>query len=221
MRVAHGGSLMHRRFARVMVLASGLTMMLVCASAVGEDPTVQSAPTDHPASGDLRVWRVDGATSRADFQVLALAMIPIRGQFTNLAGLVSRGHSLDAVRVMVPMAGLKMRSPDKRRWALSDEFFDAERFPEIEFEATLAPEASLSALQVGQRIAGNLTMHGRIASQDFRLTRSNCDLTVPKACELDLEADIRRSRFGLDRHSFTLADTVSMKITLHLEPLAP
>lgn len=207
--------------ASALVLASGMTWAVVGASALGDDPKVPSVPTDYPASSDLQVWRVDGAKSRADFQVLALAMIPIRGQFSDLAGLVSRGRSLDSVRVLVPMAGLKMRSPDKRRWALSDEFFDAERFPEIEFEATLAPELSLVALKVGQSIAGNLSMHGQVASQDFRLARSTCDLTVAAACELDLEADIRRSRFGLDRHSFTLADTVSMKITLHLEPLAP
>lgn len=207
--------------ASALVLASGMTWAVVGASALGDDPKVPSVPTDKPASSDLQVWRVDGAKSRADFQVLALAMIPIRGQFSDLAGLVSRGRSLDSVRVLVPMAGLKMRSPDKRRWALSDEFFDAERFPEIEFEATLAPELSLVALKVGQSIAGNLSMHGQVASQDFRLARSTCDLTVAAACELDLEADIRRSRFGLDRHSFTLADTVSMKITLHLEPLAP
>ncbi|AVP97894.1 hypothetical protein C7S18_12105 [Ahniella affigens] len=203
------------------VVAGCLVAAVAFADTVPNTSPEPTAAIPVPKASDLLVWRVDSSRSRADFQILALAMIPIRGQFADLSGLVSRGHTLDSVRVLVPMSGLKMRSPDKRRWALSDEFFDAERFPEIEFEAALAPTQSLAALEVGQGIDGNLGMHGSTASQRFKLARSTCDLREPKACELDLEADIQRSRFGLDRHSFTLADTVSMKITLYLEPLTP
>lgn len=212
---------MRRRALSFVFVASGLVAVSAFASGTETMQVGQIAPPDATVGTDLQVWRVDGSRSRADFQVLALAMIPIRGQFWDLAGLVSRGRALDSVRVLVPMSGLKMRSPDKRRWALSEEFFDAKRFPEIEFEATLAPERSLALLQVGQSIDGNLSMHGGVASQRFRLARSTCNLIEHRACELELEADIQRSRFGLDRHSFTLADTVSMKITLYLEPLTP
>lgn len=181
-------------------------------------PSVAEGPDLNAA---VQVWRVDSHRSRADFQILALAMIPIRGQFSDLAGSVSLGMDLDAVTVVVPMSGLRMRSPEKRRWALSDAFFDAPKFPEIQFEAVLARTSTLAALQAGQRIEGQLSMHGQTASQSFALTRSTCDLTEPKPCDLDLEAEIDRTRYGLNRHSFTLADTVSMKITLYLEPLMP
>lgn len=170
-------------------------------------------------------WRIDDTQAHADFTVRALGVIPVHGRFVGLYGAVNPvpGGQGAAVQVTVPTSRLVMRSTSRKDWALSDEFFDASRHPLIRFEAPIDLAAIQSALAAGASpdIEGQLTLRGQTLTQRFMLVRGDCRPDAALPCSLDLEAAVSRKRFGMVSHSFTLSDTVSMRITLQLEPVLP
>lgn len=184
---------------------------------------VVAAETPEALPDVPQVLRVDESRSVAVFDVRALAFIPIQGTFTGLSGSVTRTMGEDSVDVVVPVAGLRMRSRSRRDWALSDEFFHAAEFPEIRFEAGLELDAMLAALDGGRAfdIDGALTLRGRTLPQSFQVTHSSCTFDAAATCDIELAASVSRKRFGMDAHSFTLADTVSMTIRLTLSRTSP
>ncbi len=101
-------------------------------------------------------WVIDPAHSSVTFSVRHL-MSKVRGRFTQVAGRIEVGTSLDACRATASVAtssvdtGTAMRDDDLR----SDGFFDAKTYPELTF-TTVAVTGDAGRLTV----VGDLTIRG-------------------------------------------------------------
>jgi len=200
-----------------MIVRGMLASMLLLGGIVRAAEPVKAASVGPSIS-----WRIDDQLAHADFTVRALGVIPVHGRFVGLYGTVDPVPNGDgaAVLVTVPTARLVMRSRSRRDWALSDEFFDASNHPLIRFEAPIDLAGIQASLAAGKTpdIIGALTLRGHTLPQRFRLVGGDCRPQAAVPCSLDLEAAVSRKRFGMVSHSFTLSDTVSMRIALHLQP---
>ncbi|PIV36141.1 MAG: hypothetical protein COS34_01860 [Lysobacterales bacterium CG02_land_8_20_14_3_00_62_12] len=158
-------------------------------------------------------WRVDEARSRAHFSLRALRFIRVEGHFYRVVGTAVAESSQYRVVVRIPLDSLSMTSEHRREWALSDEFFDADQYPELTFSA-LIPEVSEAALR--GRLDGQLSLRGVTAPVSVELTAADCSADG-RRCAVIVAGNLSRRRFGLNAHRFTLSDQVRLQLQLVLD----
>ena len=108
-------------------------------------------------------WAVDPATSTVRFSVKHLLVATVDGTFGKVAGTVGvNGHGLSADGA-VQVATIDTGMDDRDTRLRGEGFFDADRWPEIEFHATGAQPASRGSWKV----AGELTIGGRTGPMIF------------------------------------------------------
>lgn len=91
-------------------------------------------------------------------------------------------------------------------------FFDAERYPYIEFISEPHPD---SLVRTGGRMRGRLSMHGVSRVENFYLSRPSCDLPG-KDCDVVASGSISRDDYGLDGWQFALMDRVRFNLRVRL-----
>lgn len=160
------------------------------------------------------IWRIDGRTSSVVFELRALAVVGIEGRIGAVAGEVWRDAEGEWVQVRVPLSRLKMSSDRRRRWALSEEFFDAARNPELTFTARLPAGKAISEMRGNLR--GTLRLRGIEAPQQVELAEPHCGKSETR-CLIIAKAKVSRSRFGMRSRSIVLSDTVELALRLELE----
>jgi polyisoprenoid-binding protein YceI len=176
-----------------------------------------SAPADSvPLRREL--WRIDAQHSSVLFHLRALAVIGIDGHIDVVAGEVWRDAEGEWVQVRVPLTQLKMSSERRRRWALSEEFFDAAHHPELKFTAKIPPGTQFSNLRGD--LPGTLLLRGVRAPISVRLARTRC-VDPPLRCRVVAHGEVSRSRFGMESRSFTLSDTVELDLKLQWLAVKP
>lgn len=160
-------------------------------------------------------WELDPVHSKAGFAVKHAGISTFRGTFTDVAATLADGvltGEVDVASVDVPVDQLKghLQGPD---------FFDAERFPKITFQAT-------ETVQDGERLTvkGDLTMRG--VTQPIEATGT---LTGPAQyfdgkdrIALELETTVDRTAYGINWNApipsggNALADEVTITVELQL-----
>ncbi len=103
-------------------------------------------------------WNVDPAHSTVGFGVKHMGIATVRGEFTEFEGTLEIGDDLDSARVYGTVKAQSVNTSETQRdeHLRSPDFFDAARYPELQFEST-----SIEALDDAEyRIAGKLTIHG-------------------------------------------------------------
>jgi polyisoprenoid-binding protein YceI len=164
------------------------------------------------------LWRIDAQHSSVLFHLRALAVIGIDGHIDAVAGEVWRDAEGEWVQVRVPLAQLKMSSERRRRWALSEEFFDAAHHPELIFTAKIPPGAGFSNLRGD--LPGSLLLRGVEAPVSVSLARTRC-VDKQARCRVVAHGKVSRSRFGMESRSFTLSDTVELDLQLQWLAVEP
>jgi polyisoprenoid-binding protein YceI len=109
---------------------------------------------------------------------------------------------------------------DSRRYtamARGERFFDADRFPVVEFvsdphEATLATQ--------GGRLRGRLTMHGISRMESFHVEPAQC-ARPGKDCDVVAYGSVRRNDYDLDGWQFALTDRVRFEMRVRLRQEEP
>jgi polyisoprenoid-binding protein YceI len=116
--------------------------------------TTVSTPTLIPAGA----WNLDPSHSTVGFSVKHLGIATVRGGFTEFAGTLEIGETLEDSRAYgtVKVASVDTHEPQRDDHLRSPDFFDAERHPEITFESTRIEARGDERFE----ITGNLTMHG-------------------------------------------------------------
>lgn len=145
----------------------------------------------HPEIRQLRgSWRIDRTRSRVDFLIRKMGVANVRGTFTSFdARIAENGHHL-AVAGHVDVASVDTGDEIRDR-RLREEFFDAERFPAIVFEAaTVTP-----ALDSTWRLEGELTI--RETTRPFSLT-VRPEMLDDGCVRLQADGRLTRSEFGLE-----------------------
>ena len=135
-------------------------------------------------------WRIDRSRSSVEFLIRHLGVATARGTFSSFDGhIADNGGDLRvAGRVDVASVDTGDEIRDRR---LREEFFDAERFPTMSFEAVTA----MPVLDCTWRLDGNLTI--RRMTRPFSLT-VRPEILDDARVLLRAEGRLTRSEFGLE-----------------------
>jgi polyisoprenoid-binding protein YceI len=168
-------------------------------------------------------FTIDSAHTSAYFAASHFERSLMRGRFNKVSGQLDfdeakRSGSVD-IRIEVD-------SIDTGSRALNDvlkspQFFDAEQFPEIRFQAG-------SFEFDGERLhalSGKLTMHGVSLPLQLRADRFRCGevkvmVLRRYVCGGNFHATIKRSAFGMQRFLPDVGDTVEIAISIEASPAA-
>lgn len=107
----------------------------------------------------LERWEIDTVHSSVAFTVRHMVIAKVHGQFTRWNGtleLDTLDLSMSRVEVKIETASVDTRDPQRDGHLRSHDFFDAERFPYIEFRSTRIAEAGAKKYKVH----GELSIHG-------------------------------------------------------------
>ena len=107
-----------------------------------------------------RTWQLDPTHSSIEFAVKHMMMTTVRGRFKDVAATLrgDRDHPDEAgVEATLKAGSIDTGVPDRDKHLRSEDFFDAERFPDIVFRSTRIDNAPK---QDGDkfRVTGELTM---------------------------------------------------------------
>ena len=103
-------------------------------------------------------WVADKAHSRIGFAVKHLGVTTVRGEFKDYDGTLEIGEDLSKARATatIQVASVDTGQEQRDEHLRSDDFFDAERYPEIRFESKRFEQVD----EETYRIVGDLTIHG-------------------------------------------------------------
>ncbi len=141
------------------------------------------------------VWRADPPFSSVTFKVRHLGARDYRAGFREIdATLDVAGRTLVAT---VPVSSLDLNNPIIRARMLSDEFLDAERFPEVRWVVSEFSGDETRAIAA----EGELTIHGHTqpVTATGRIGLPGPGLLSPEnRVGIELSATVDRRNFGLD-----------------------
>jgi polyisoprenoid-binding protein YceI len=137
-----------------------------------------SGPLAPPGS-----WRVDPTRSTVGWSVKHLGVQTVAGSFTAFAGELSGDRASGTV------AAESVRTDDEQRdrFVRSNEFLDADAFPELQFEATVVDGEPTE-------LDGELTIAGK--TLPVTLTAEQVS-SSDSAVELRLRGTVKRRAYGL------------------------
>ena len=140
-------------------------------------------------------WSVDPAHSRVEFAVKHMGIATVRGNFGTFEGKLEIGPEGAHASGTVETASINTDEPQRDAHLRSPDFFDAERFPQLSFEAG---DISRSGDELA--IAGELTLKGHTEPIEIRghINDPAADPYGGERLGLQLEARVDRTRFGLN-----------------------
>ncbi len=111
--------------------------------------------TSTPAS--TTTWNIDPAHSSAEFKVKHMMISNVKGSFSGLSGALTEHASdstLSSVEASIPVATISTGDPQRDGHLKSAEFFDAEKYPTLNFKST-------KVVRQGDayEVTGDLTIH--------------------------------------------------------------
>jgi polyisoprenoid-binding protein YceI len=141
-------------------------------------------------------WSIDPAHSKIGFAVKHMGIATVRGEFSEFAGTLEIDDAGQSrMQGTANAASIDTNEPQRDAHLRSADFFDADRYPQISFEATrveLLDEQSVA-------ITGNLTMHGVTAQITLRAEVAGTDVD-PYGNErvgLEVTGELSRGDFGM------------------------
>lgn len=108
-------------------------------------------------------------------------------------------------------------SPRYSRFARGPRFFDAARFPDIEF---VSEPYAASLLREGGTLHGELRLHGVQRREKFTVLPSAC-ARPGIDCEIVAHGTVRRSDYGLDSWAAALREGVTFTLRVRTREVAP
>ena len=155
---------------------------------------------------------IDTAQSQATFELRALWIKRIAGDFARVEGVVDRdlARGRFGVDVRIESASVRMDKTSHADWARSADFFAAQRHPWIRFRAVDQPE---STLRDGGEVRGELSLRGVVREVSFMLEPSSC----PRPgfdCAVRARGEVERSDFGMDARRLVLSDRVKLTFSI-------
>jgi len=158
--------------------------------------------------------QLDVARSQVGFEVRTRLGQRISGSFPHFEGrieVLSDGRH----QVHLKMYTRSVEIPEKPRytgWMRGPEFFDAERYPVVEFDS-LPYEAS--QVEHGGDIAGRLSLRGISHPEVLRVERADCD-RPGYDCDVISRGTVSRGRYGMDSWQLALSDRVTFVLRARL-----
>lgn len=161
-------------------------------------------------------WQIDGIHSSASFTTKHLGLSTFRGEFKDIAGQLT--VSEDSARLVgeVPVSSISVELADLKNHLLSPDFFDAEQYPTLTFDAD-----SIQRDGEHVQVTGELTLRGvtHPVTAAGTLVGPITDPSGKQRLGLDLETTINRLDYqvGGDMTLPTGVVVVSPSVTIRVE----
>ena len=173
-------------------------------------------------------WSIDPTHSRVGFSSRHAMVTKVRGAFNDVSGtahLDAEDMSRSQVRVVLQVASVDTRSPQRDAHLRSSDFFDAEQHPTIEFDSTAVDEVDENQFIV----TGELTIRGvtRTISVPLELLGVDTDPFGQLRAGLEGSRRIDRKDWGvswntpLDSGGVLVSDKITLEFELSLVKDAP
>jgi polyisoprenoid-binding protein YceI len=168
-------------------------------------------------------WNIDPAHSHAEFKVKHMMISNVKGSFSGLSGVLTEhatDSTLSSVDASVPLATVSTGDPQRDGHLKSADFFDAEKFPTMNFKSTNVVKKGEAEYEV----TGDLTIHGVTKPAKFAVEGPSAPGKDPwgnTRIGLSATTKINRKDFGLgwnaalETGGFLVGDEVT--ITLEVE----
>jgi polyisoprenoid-binding protein YceI len=170
----------------------------------------------------MTTWQIDGAHTSVEFAVKHLMIATVRGRFGKVAGTVTtdgKAPGRSTVAVSIDVASIDTRESQRDAHLRSADFFDAEKYPTIEFVG----KRTVGDLDGTFRLIGDLTIRGTTREVELEVT-SEGRATDPwgnKRAGFSARTTIHRKEFGLIWNQVLEAGGVAVgdevKVSLDLE----
>ena len=145
------------------------------------------------ASAQTSNWTIDSKHSTAQFTVRHMGISNVSGSFTQVSGsavINDKDITQSQVDAVIDVNSVDTRVPDRDKDLRSPNFFDAEKYPTIEFKSKRIVSSS-GKLQM----IGDLTMHGT---------------TLEVTLDLDAPTEVTDNSGG-QRRGFSASTTINRK----------
>ena len=173
-------------------------------------------------------WSIDPTHSRVGFSSRHAMVTKVRGAFNDVSGtaqLDAKDMSRSQVRVVLQVASVDTRSPQRDAHLRSADFFDAQQHPTIEFDSTAVDEVDENQFIV----IGELTIRGvtRTISVPLELLGVDTDPFGQLRAGLEGTRRIDRKDWGvswntpLDSGGVLVSDKITLEFELSLVKEAP
>jgi polyisoprenoid-binding protein YceI len=127
------------------------------------------------ASAQTSNWTIDSKHSTAQFTVRHMGISNVSGSFTQVSGsavINDKDITQSQVNAVIDVNSVDTRVPDRDKDLRSPNFFDAEKYPTIEFKSKRIVNSN-GKLQM----IGDLTMHGTTHEVTLDLEAPTAELT--------------------------------------------
>lgn len=191
---------------------------------VARAATTQAEETNMSAQSELTgTWSIDPTHSRVGFSSRHAMVTKVRGAFNDVSGtaqLDAEDMSRSQVRVVLQVASVDTRSPQRDAHLRSADFFDAQQHPTIEFDSTAVDEVDENQYIV----TGELTIRGvtRTISVPLELLGVDTDPFGQLRAGLEGSRRIDRKDWGvswntpLDSGGVLVSDKITLEFELSL-----
>lgn len=171
-----------------------------------------------PSAGEAEVWRLARGPSSVEFSVGHLVFSEITGRFGRFAGSVDcpGDDFTDAkVEVTIDVASVYTGHLDRDRHLLTEDFFEAERYPEMRFESRSIERTGSETY----RLIGDLTIHGITHEVEFEaLYGGERGTAEGKRRDFRATTSVNRSDYGLSwNDTWTGKVVVGEKVDIALD----
>jgi polyisoprenoid-binding protein YceI len=144
-------------------------------------------------------WNIDPAHSSAEFKVKHMMISNVKGSFSGLSGVLTE-HTTDAtlssIEASIPVATISTSDAQRDGHLKSADFFDAEKFPTLNFKSTKVVKKGVAEYEV----TGDLTIHGVTNPVTFAVDGPSAPSKDPwgnMRIGLSAASKINRKDFGL------------------------
>lgn len=170
-------------------------------------------------SAPMSVTRFDPAHTRFSFEMRTRWGQRVLGDFPRYEGeLRVLPDGRHQVRIVLEVESLVVGNSERyTNMARGERFFDAARFPVVEFVSE--PHKAALANQ-GGRLRGRLTMHGVSRDESFNVVPGQC-ARPGRDCDVIAYGSVRRNDYGLDGWQFALTDRVRFTMRVRLRQEGP
>jgi polyisoprenoid-binding protein YceI len=174
------------------------------------------------ASAQTSNWTIDSKHSTAQFTVRHMGISNVSGSFTQVSGsavINDKDITQSQVDAVIDVNSVDTRVPDRDKDLRSPNFFDAEKYPTIEFKSKRIVNSS-GKLQM----IGDLTMHGTTREVTLDLDAPTAELTDTSGNQrrgFSASTTINRKDYGVVwSHTLKSGETVvsdNVKIQIDVE----
>jgi polyisoprenoid-binding protein YceI len=170
----------------------------------------------------LTIWRIDPATSRAEFTVrMVTAFVRpqvVTGRFTDVSGTIhldDKRMSTARVEVAIGVASVDTGLAPRDGQLQTAAFFDAKQHPTLTFSSRMLEEVDRASGRY--RLMGDLTMGGvtKAVRLDLNLVREGAATSQPRLV-INATTVLNRRDYGLRWNSLLtrVADDVTVKLAI-------